>query len=143
MFIATLASPSINARVNIDFNSTAMETIGSGLSLSSSSVGVGAAVTAPTTFTASSLYSKSHKAPYTRNGVKNGAINAGKASASAIGSTSSNPNGSWTISSSTTKLNSFKSTSKLPFDYTLTKKWTGSGKSDKSRRFYFRITEIP
>uniref|UniRef100_A0A0K8W2S9 Ig-like domain-containing protein n=1 Tax=Bactrocera latifrons TaxID=174628 RepID=A0A0K8W2S9_BACLA len=120
--LPTLARPLINTRVNIDFNSTAMEKIGSILSLSSASIGVGTTVTTSTTFTESSLYSNSQKIPITRSIISNGVIDEGKASTSTMGSTNSN----FSISSSTTKLNSFTSTSKLPFDYTLNKKWTSS-----------------
>ncbi|XP_054087470.1 uncharacterized protein LOC105219132 isoform X2 [Zeugodacus cucurbitae] len=124
--LLTLASPLINTRVNIDYNSTAMETIGSTLSLSSASLGAGTDVTVPTTFTASWLYSNSHKTLISRNAITKDVIDPDKTSTSPIGSTTSNSNGSWMNTSSSTKLNSFTSTSKLPYDYTLTKKWIGS-----------------
>nr|XP_036232512.1 uncharacterized protein LOC106621618 isoform X2 [Bactrocera oleae] len=126
---ATSAWPLTNTRVNIDFNSTAMEKLGSILPLASLPVGVASAETTPTTFTASSFYSNSYNTPITRRVITNGALDEDKASTSAMGITSYNSNGSWTILSSTTKLNSFTSTSQLPFDYTLTKKWTSDAVS--------------
>ncbi|XP_036340716.1 uncharacterized protein LOC118750087 [Rhagoletis pomonella] len=114
-----------NNKLSIDaLNTTVVETVGSTLSLSSASMGADTAATAETTFTLSPLSRNSHKTSKPVNGRIISAIDAVGDYTGAMVSTSTSymPSGS----SSTTRLNTFTTTSKLPFDYALTKKWAGS-----------------
>ncbi|XP_067638034.1 uncharacterized protein dpr18 isoform X2 [Eurosta solidaginis] len=126
--LSTSASPMINTKLNVDAaNTTSVDTVGSTLSMSSATMTLEIASTSPTTFTPSPIYSNLHKTSITMNGRTRTIKGAGSTGVrEGMVSMSSITNGSWAISSATTKLNAFTSTSKLPFDYALTKKWTGS-----------------